>query len=171
MGVAVESLPRRGKGTADRLRQGGVTAMWVLHAIGRALGTAGSMTKQITWSLILGFTSSAVVEAVIRRETIPQRLGDGPGPPRSPNPRGSASRRCRRRVPTPRGRTRGCCSGRGQFYGCHGVFKIASTNLVIELGVILALSLGWQFTLPLGRARASAISSVSRAFASQLVTS
>lgn len=52
--------------------------MWVLHAIGRALGRAGSMTKQITWSLILGFTSSAVVEAVIRRETIPQRLGDGP---------------------------------------------------------------------------------------------
>ncbi len=27
------------------------------------------------------------------------------------------------------------------------VFEIASTNLVIELGVILALLLGWQFTL------------------------
>jgi len=52
--------------------------MWVLHAIGRSLGRAGSMTWQITWSLILGFTSSAVVQAVIRRETIPQRLGDGP---------------------------------------------------------------------------------------------
>jgi hypothetical protein len=27
------------------------------------------------------------------------------------------------------------------------VFEIASTNLVIELGIILALLLGWQFTL------------------------
>ena len=27
------------------------------------------------------------------------------------------------------------------------VFEIASTNLVVELGIILALLLGWQFTL------------------------
>ena len=26
-------------------------------------------------------------------------------------------------------------------------FEMASTNLVVELGVIMALSLGWQFTL------------------------
>jgi hypothetical protein len=27
------------------------------------------------------------------------------------------------------------------------VFEIASTNLVVELGIILALLIGWQFTL------------------------
>ena len=40
--------------------------MRVLDAIGHALAVAGSMTWQITWSLILGFTLSAVVELVAR---------------------------------------------------------------------------------------------------------
>jgi len=44
VGVAVQSLPPSGKGTADQLRQGGALAMQALDAIGRALGTAGSMT-------------------------------------------------------------------------------------------------------------------------------
>ena len=41
--------------------------MRALDALGHALATAGSMTWQITWSLILGFTLSAIVQAVIRR--------------------------------------------------------------------------------------------------------
>lgn len=43
--------------------------MPVLDAIGHALTLAGAMTWQVTWSLILGFTLSAVVQAVVRRET------------------------------------------------------------------------------------------------------
>jgi predicted permease len=50
--------------------------MTVLDAIGHALATAGSMTWQITWSLILGFTLSAVVQAVVPRETVARMLGD-----------------------------------------------------------------------------------------------
>src|SRR3978361_62197 len=50
--------------------------MGLLDALGRALGTAGSMAWQITWSLILGFTLSAIVQAVVRRETIARLLGD-----------------------------------------------------------------------------------------------
>jgi uncharacterized membrane protein YraQ (UPF0718 family) len=50
--------------------------MRALDAIGHALAVAGSMTWQITWSLILGFTLSAVVQAVIRRQTIVRLLGD-----------------------------------------------------------------------------------------------
>ena len=53
--------------------------MRVLDAIGHALAVAGSMTWEITWSLILGFTLSAVVQAVVRREAVTRRLGgDGP---------------------------------------------------------------------------------------------
>ena len=50
--------------------------MRVVDAIGHALATAGSMTWQITWSLILGFTLSAVVQAVVRRQTVARMLGD-----------------------------------------------------------------------------------------------
>ena len=50
--------------------------MRLLDAIGRALAVAGTMTWQITWSLILGFALSAVVQAVVRRETVARLLGD-----------------------------------------------------------------------------------------------
>ena len=53
--------------------------MPVLDAIGHALALAGSMTWQVTWSLILGFTLSAVVQAVVRRETVTRLMG-GTGP-------------------------------------------------------------------------------------------
>ena len=53
--------------------------MPVLDAIGHALALAGSMTWQVTWSLILGFTLSAVVQAVVRRETVTRLIG-GTGP-------------------------------------------------------------------------------------------
>src|SRR6202023_2847932 len=50
--------------------------MRALDAIGHALAVAGTMTWEITWSLILGFTLAAIVQALIRRETITRLLGD-----------------------------------------------------------------------------------------------
>lgn len=50
--------------------------MRALDAIGHALAVAGSMTWQITWSLLLGFALSAVVQAVVRRSTVVRLLGD-----------------------------------------------------------------------------------------------
>jgi hypothetical protein len=35
-------------------------------ALGHALAVAGTMTWEITWPLILGFTLSAVIQAVVR---------------------------------------------------------------------------------------------------------
>jgi uncharacterized membrane protein YraQ (UPF0718 family) len=49
--------------------------MRLLSELGRALLDAGSMTWQITGSLILGFTLSAVIQAVVRREAIARHLG------------------------------------------------------------------------------------------------
>jgi uncharacterized protein len=51
--------------------------MAALDAIGHALAVAGSMTWEITWSLILGFTLSAIIQALVRRQTITRLLGDG----------------------------------------------------------------------------------------------
>jgi uncharacterized membrane protein YraQ (UPF0718 family) len=115
-----------------------------MHAILHALSITGSMTWEITWALILGFALSAVVEAVVRRSTIVRLLGDD-------RPRtlalaaglGAASSSCSyAAVALARSLFR-----KGADFTAAMAFEIASTNLVIELGVILALLMGWQFTL------------------------
>ena len=118
--------------------------MRFLHAIGHALLVSGSMTWQILWALVFGFVLSAVVQAVIRRSTIIRRLGDD-------RPRtlalaagfGAASSSCSyAAVALARALFR-----QGASFTSAMVFEIASTNLVVELGVILAVLIGWQFTL------------------------
>ena len=47
-----------------------------MHAILDPLRMAGSMTWQITWSLILGFTLAAIIEALVRKSTIAALLPD-----------------------------------------------------------------------------------------------
>jgi uncharacterized membrane protein YraQ (UPF0718 family) len=114
------------------------------HAIVHALSITGSMTWEITWALILGFGLSAVIQAVVRKSTIVRLLGDD-------RPRtlalaagfGAASSSCSyAAVALARSLFR-----KGASFTAAMVFEIASTNLVIELGVILALLMGWQFTL------------------------
>jgi len=116
----------------------------VLDALGHALAVAGTMTWEITWSLILGFALSAIVQALVRRQTITRLLGDD-------KPRTLA-------VSTALGAASSSCSyaavalarslfRKGASFTSAMVFEIASTNLVIELGIILALLISWQFTL------------------------
>jgi uncharacterized membrane protein YraQ (UPF0718 family) len=118
--------------------------MGVIHHLLDALGTAGSMTWQITWSLILGFTLSAVIQAIVRRETISRLLGDDrPATLLRATGLGAASSSCSyAAVALARSLFR-----KGSSFTAAMVFEIASTNLVIELGIILALLIGWQFTL------------------------
>ena len=118
--------------------------MPVVDALGHALAEAGSMTWQITWSLILGFTLSAVVQAVVRRQTIVRLLGDDrPKTLAVAAGLGAASSSCSyAAVALARSLFR-----RGANFVAAMAFEIASTNLVIELGIILALLLSWQFTL------------------------
>jgi len=118
--------------------------MRAFDAIGHALAVAGSMTWQITWSLILGFTLSAVVQAVVRRQTIARLLGnDRPKALALATGLGAASSSCSyAAVALARALFR-----RGASFTAAMTFEIASTNLVIELGIIMALLLSWQFTL------------------------
>jgi uncharacterized protein len=116
----------------------------VLDALGHALAVAGSMTWEIAWSLILGFTLSAIVQAVVRREVIIRRLGsDRPSTLALAAGLGAASSSCSyAAVALARSLLR-----KGASFTAAMVFEIASTNLVIELGIILALLISWQFTL------------------------
>jgi hypothetical protein len=113
------------------------------HAVGHALALTGSMTWEILWALILGFTLSAVIQAVVRRSTVVALLGDD-------RPRtlaiaaglGAASSSCSyAAVALARSLFR-----KGADFTAAMAFEIGSTNLVMELGIILALLMGWQFT-------------------------
>jgi uncharacterized membrane protein YraQ (UPF0718 family) len=116
----------------------------LLDALGHALALGGSMAWEILWALILGFALSAVVQAAVRRAAIIRLLGDD-------RPRtlalaagfGAASSSCSyAAVALARSLFR-----KGASFTAAMAFEIASTNLVVELGVILALLIGWQFTL------------------------
>jgi uncharacterized protein len=115
-----------------------------LHALGHALSISAGMTWEILWALILGFTLSAVVQAVVRRSTIVRRLGDDrPKTLAMAAGFGAASSSCSyAAVALARSLFR-----KGASLTSAMAFEIASTNLVIELGIILALLIGWQFTL------------------------
>jgi uncharacterized membrane protein YraQ (UPF0718 family) len=117
--------------------------MRFVHAIGHALTVAGGMTWQILWSLILGFGLSAIVQALVRRSTIERLLGnDSPKALEVATGLGIASSSCSyAAVALARSLFR-----KGANFTAVMVFEIASTNLVIELGIIMALLLGWQFT-------------------------
>jgi uncharacterized protein len=118
--------------------------MRALDAAGHALAVAGTMTWEITWSLILGFTLSAVVQALVRRQTITRLLGDDkPKTLALAAGLGAVSSSCSyAAVALARSLFR-----KGASFTAAMVFEIASTNLVIELGIILALLISWQFTL------------------------
>jgi uncharacterized membrane protein YraQ (UPF0718 family) len=114
-----------------------------MHAIGHALALAGSMAWQIAWALILGFALSAVVQALVPKASVARLLGDD-------RPRtlavaaglGAASSSCSyAAVALARSLFR-----KGASFTAAMAFEIASTNLVVELGVLLALLMGWQFT-------------------------
>jgi uncharacterized protein len=114
-----------------------------MEAIGHALLITGSMAWEITWALILGFALSAIIQALVSKETIVRLLGDDrPRTLAIASGLGAASSSCSyAAVALARSLVR-----KGASFTAAMAFEIASTNLVIELGVILALLLGWQFT-------------------------
>jgi uncharacterized protein len=116
----------------------------IVDAVLRALSFAIGMAWEITWALILGFFLSAVVQAVVSKAEMTRLLPDD-------SPRcltiaallGAASSSCSyAAVALARSIFR-----KGANFTAAMAFEFASTNLVIELGIILALLLGWQFTL------------------------
>ncbi len=119
-------------------------AMDVANEMGNALSFAFGMFWEILWALILGFGLSAVVQAVVSRGEMRRLLPDDS--PRSivrATALGAASSSCSyAAVALARSIFR-----KGANFTAAMAFQFASTNLVIELGIIMALILGWQFTL------------------------
>jgi uncharacterized protein len=112
--------------------------------LGDALSLAFGMFWEILWALILGFAISAAVQAVVSKDEMRRLLPDDS--PRSLGIAcglGAASSSCSyAAVAMARSVFR-----RGADFTAAMVFEFASTNLVIELGIVMAVLLGWQFTL------------------------
>jgi hypothetical protein len=121
-----------------------VIAASVLAEVGRALSMAFAMFWETLWALILGFALSAAVQSVVSKRTMTGLLPDDS--PRSLAVAcglGAASSSCSyAAVALARSIFR-----KGADFTSSMAFEFASTNLVIELGIILALLIGWQFTL------------------------
>jgi hypothetical protein len=109
-----------------------------------ALGMAFAMFWEILWALVLGFALSAMVQAVVSKRQMSRLLPDDS--PRSlaiACALGAASSSCSyAAVALARSIFR-----KGANFTVAIAFEFASTNLVIELGIIMVLLLGWQFTL------------------------
>jgi len=115
----------------------------VIEAVTHALSVAAGMTWVILWPLILGFALSGVVQSVVSKREITRLLPDD-------SPRslaiacglGAASSSCSyAAVALARSLFR-----RGADFTSAMAFEFASTNLVIELGILLAVLIAWQFT-------------------------
>ncbi len=109
-----------------------------------ALNMAFAMFWEILWALILGFGLSGVVQAVVSKKQMTRLMPDG-----SPKTLGIACAL---------GAASSSCSyaaaalarsifRKGANFTASMAFMLASTNLVAELGIILAILIGWQFTL------------------------
>jgi hypothetical protein len=102
------------------------------------------MFWEVLWALILGFAISAAVQAVVSKREMRKLMPDDS--PRSLGIAcglGAASSSCSyAAVAMARAVFR-----RGADFTAAMAFQFAATNLVIELGIIMAILLGWQFTL------------------------
>ena len=114
------------------------------HAAVRALRMALLMGWQIFWGISLGFLLSAVIEVAVPKSRVARALPD-------------ASLRSLVRA-TLFGTASSSCSyaavaiarslfRKGANFTAAIAFQFASTNLVLELGILLAVLMGWRFTL------------------------
>jgi uncharacterized protein len=116
----------------------------VLSTIGDGLWAAFQMAWEVWWALVLGFALSGIVQAWVPRSRIQQALGG-----RGPREIGLA---------TGLGAASSSCSyaaiaiaksmfEKGASFVSAMVFQFASTNLVFELGIVIWVFIGWQFTV------------------------
>src|SRR5437660_8423777 len=116
--------------------------MNLIMALGHALWMAVAMFWEILWPLILGFGLSGVIQAVVSKEQMSRLLpDDSPKSLAIATGLGAASSSCSyAAVALARSIFR-----KGANFTAAMAFQFASTNLVIELGIIMIVLMGWQF--------------------------
>jgi uncharacterized membrane protein YraQ (UPF0718 family)/YHS domain-containing protein len=118
--------------------------MSVLSAIGDSLSEAFSMFWETLWALVLGFGLSGAVQAFVSRGQMQRVLGGHrPGTVGRAGFFGMVSSSCSYAAAA----LAKSLFARGADFTSAMVFMVASTNLVVELGIVLWLLLGWQFAV------------------------
>jgi hypothetical protein len=118
--------------------------MSVLQTIGDGLSNAFLMAWQVWWALVLGFAISGVVQAWVPRARIERALGgSGARPVGIATGLGAASSSCSYAAIA----IAKSLFTKGASAASALAFQFASTNLVIELGIVIWILMGWQFTL------------------------
>ena len=116
----------------------------VLTVIWHGLRDAFLMAWEVWWALVLGFTISAIVQAWVPRERIERALsGSGARPVALATGLGAASSSCSYAAIA----IAKSLFEKGASAASALAFQFASTNLVWELGLVLWILLGWQFTI------------------------
>src|SRR5262249_31684722 len=116
----------------------------VLSTIGEGFKQSLLMAYEVWWALVLGFAISAVVQAWVPRERIQATLaGDGARPVAWASGLGAASSSCSYAAIA----IAKSLFQKGASAASALAFQFASTNLVWELGLVLWVLIGWQFTL------------------------
>src|SRR5437868_10681333 len=112
--------------------------------VGDGLWNAVQMAWEVGWALVLGFLLSGIVQAWIPRSRLERALG------------GRGVREAL--LATGLGAASSSCSyaaiaiakslfQKGASFASAMAFQFASTNLVFEIGIVMWIFLGWQFTL------------------------
>jgi len=117
-------------------------AFVTLADIGDSAREAFFMFWETLWALILGFTLSGAIQAFVSKDDMQRVMGDH---------RAKAIARA-----SGLGMVSSSCSyaasamakslfQKGADFVAAMVFMFASTNLVVELGIVLVVLMGWQF--------------------------
>jgi uncharacterized membrane protein YraQ (UPF0718 family) len=116
----------------------------VLSTIGEGFKQSFLMAYEVWWALVLGFAISAIVQAWVPRQRVEDALsGSGPKPLGLATGLGAASSSCSYAAIA----IAKSLFQKGASATTALAFQFASTNLVWELGLVLWVLLGWQFTL------------------------
>jgi|SRR5215469_15471893 len=119
-----------------------LTPATVLSNIGASLREAFFMFWDTLWALILGFTLSGAVQAFVPREALRAKLGDHrPAAVTRASAVGALSSSCSYAASA----MAKSLFAKGADFVTSMIFMFASTNLVVELGIVLVVLLGWQF--------------------------
>jgi uncharacterized protein len=116
----------------------------VLVDIGRSLREGFFMFWETLWPLILGFGLAGAVQAFVSRDAMRRRLGDHRVPAvLRASGYGMVSSSCSYAASA----MANSLFAKGADFIAAMVFMFASTNLVIELGIVLIVLMGWQFAV------------------------
>lgn len=119
-------------------------AVPVFRDIWQGLREALYMFWESLWALVLGFTLSGFVQTFVSRDQMKEQLGDhhAPAVVRA-SVYGMVSSSCSYAASA----MAKSLVAKGADFTSSMIFMIASTNLVVELGVVLVVLVGWQFAL------------------------